>query len=83
MYNYSLLIYKHDVIEPVTDSMIPLNWYQKNQYVINFTNDDMISKFQTFKNQKLDTFYLTESMRIQQLQMTDKYWDELNTLYSI
>ena len=51
---------------------------QKKYYVTNFTSDDMVSKFEVFKNHKLDTFYPTESMITEWLQMIDGYGDEVN-----
>ena len=57
--NYTLLIRKQEVIIHIHNSMIPMALCQKNQCVINFTTDEMISKFEVLTNHKLDTFYLT------------------------
>ena len=62
--------------------MIPLDCFQKNKYVINLTTYDMISKFEAFKNSKLDTFYLTEITGTKWVQMIDQYWNEESTPYS-
>ena len=39
----------------------------------------MISKFEAFTNNKLDTFYLTERMTIERIQIIYEYWDEVDT----
>ena len=43
MYNDKVLICKQEVINPITDYMIPVDFCQKNKPVINFTTDDMTS----------------------------------------
>ena len=48
MYNDKLLIFKQEVIPPIPDYIIPEDILQKNQNVIKFTSDDMISKFEAF-----------------------------------
>ena len=53
----------HEVINPITDSMIIVNFCQKKRYVIIFTTDDMVSKFEFFPDPKLDTVYTTKAMR--------------------
>ena len=45
LYNDKVLILKQEVIPPIYDSMIPVDFGQKNHYVISFTSDEMISKF--------------------------------------
>ena len=45
MYNDKLLIRKRYVIPNMNDSMIPVDFFQKNETVINFTTDVMTSKF--------------------------------------
>ena len=47
----------------MSDSMISVDCYQKNKYVITFTTDDMISKFEAFENHKLVILYLTKRMK--------------------
>ena len=42
MYNDKLIILKREVITDINDSMIPVNFCQNNNNVINFTTDDMI-----------------------------------------
>ena len=49
--------------------MIPLDWFQKNQYVINLTSNKITFKFEAFTNQEINTFYLTEIMRTEWTQM--------------
>ena len=51
------------------DYMIPMDCSQNTQYVINFTSDEMISKFEAFTNNKKDTFHLIKSTRTEWLQM--------------
>ena len=55
--------------------MIPVDYFQNNKQVINFTTDDTVSKFEAFANHKLDTFYLTENTITEWIQVQDKYWD--------
>ena len=45
IYNYKLIIRKREVINPIPDSMIPVDLCQNNEPVINFTTDDTRSKF--------------------------------------
>ena len=68
VYNGRLLVRKWEVIIPITDYIIPEGFCQNNQYVINFNTDDMISKFEAFTKNNLDTLYLTESMRTEWIQ---------------
>ena len=53
-YNDNALIQKWETIDPILYHMIPLDWCQNNQYVINFNIDDMTPKFKVFKN----TYYI-------------------------
>ena len=55
---------------------------QKTASIINFTTDDMTSKFELFSNNKMNNQYLTEIMRTNWLQILDEYWDEKYTPYS-
>ena len=54
MQNDKLLIHKQEAIITNPEYMIPAYCCQNNQYVINFTNNDMISKFEAFTKNKLD-----------------------------
>ena len=45
MYDDKGIIKKQEVITPITNSIIPEDCFQNNRYVINFTSNDMISKF--------------------------------------
>ena len=49
--------------------------------MINFTADDMTSKFEFFQKKK-NNLYLTESMPTDWMHMLDKNWDERNIPYS-
>ena len=62
--------------------MVPEDFCQNNQYLITFTTDENISKFEVFTNNKLDTLYPTESTRIEWLQTLYEYWDKGDTLFS-
>ena len=42
-------------------SVIPVNLCKNNKYVIKFTTDEMISNFELFTKNKMDTLYLTEN----------------------
>ena len=64
MYNDRLLICKLDVILPIPDSMMPIDCCKNNDNVINFTTDDIISRFEAFSKNKVDALYLTKIMRI-------------------
>ena len=63
MYNDEVPIWKQDVIPPIPDSMIPVDFSQNNYHVIIFTPDDIRSKFESFSKNKSDALYLTESMQ--------------------
>ena len=43
------------------DSIITVVLCQKNEPIINFTTDDMRSKFEVFSKNKMGVLYLTES----------------------
>ena len=55
--------------------MVPVDCFQKKKYETNFTAYDMIFKFEVVKNHKPDTFYLTETMRTEWIQVLDEYRD--------
>ena len=59
VYNDKLLIRKRESIPPIPDYMIPVDLFQKNKCVINFTNNDMRSKFEMFLKNNMDALYLT------------------------
>ena len=63
MYNDKVPIWKQEVIPTVPYSFIPVNFSRNNYHVINFTPDDMRSKFEAFSKKKMDALYLTESMQ--------------------
>ena len=69
MYHANVLIFKREVFTPITDYNIPVDCCQNNQYIINFTTDDNISKFEAYTNYKPDTLYLTESMKTEWIQV--------------
>ena len=82
MQNDKVLIHKWMAINPITESMITEDCSKKNQYVIDFTYNYMISNFEAFKRNKLYKSNITEVMRIEWIQMIDEYWDEGDTPYS-
>ena len=49
MYKNKVIILKREVIPSIPDSMIPVDFFQKNSSVINSTTDDMTYKFEMFK----------------------------------
>ena len=62
--------------------MIPVYFSQKHLPIINFTTDNMTSKFELFSNNKINALYLNERMKTDWLNVLDKYWDERNRPYS-
>ena len=62
--------------------MIPVYCCPKNESIINFTTDNMISKFGFFSRSKINHLYLNGSMKIDWLQMLYDYWDEKDIVYS-
>ena len=73
---------KKEVIPPIPYSIIPVNCSKNNDHVINFTPDDMRSKFEAFSKNNMDALYITESMQKEWFQIMDEYWDEVNKKYS-
>ena len=63
MYNNRVIIRKREVIPPITDHMITDYFCQNQSSVINFTTDDVISKFELFSKNMMNNIYITESMR--------------------
>ena len=59
MYNNNMIIWGHEVIAPIPNSMIPVGFFPKNKYVINLTTDDMIYKFEVYVDHNMDVLYLT------------------------
>ena len=49
---------------------------------MNFTTDDMTSKFGFFSEKKMIDIYLTESMKTYWQQMLYEQWEEIDTPYS-
>ena len=56
--------------------MIPVDFCQKNSSIVNFTTDDMTSKFELFSEKKINNLHQTEIIRTDWLQILDEYWDE-------
>ena len=81
MYSDNILICKQYSISPNNYSIVLVDFCQNNQYIITFTTEYMVSKFEVFTNHKLDKFYITEIMRTECLQMIDEYRDEESTPY--
>ena len=81
MHNDKALIRKQEFICDITYSTIPLDFFQRNKFIINFTTDDMVSKFEAFTNYKIYTFDLTEIMRTECLQVIDEYRDKENNSF--
>ena len=52
LYKDKVLASKREVIPPIPDSMIAVYFFQKNKLFINFTNEDMTSKFESFSKKK-------------------------------
>ena len=63
MYKYKVLVHKREVIPYITDSMIPVDFRQKDNRIINFTTDDMTSKFELFSKKTIDVIYLNERIQ--------------------
>ena len=45
MYSDNIIIQKWGFIPPIPDYMIPVDCCNQDKYVINFTTDEMLSKF--------------------------------------
>ena len=61
--------------------MIPVGCCKNNSSIINFTTDDMTSKFELFSDNKMNNIYLTEIMQTDWLYILDRNWDEKDTPY--
>ena len=66
---------------PITDSMIPVDFFQFFS-IMNFTTDDMTSKFGLFSENKIIALYLTESMKTRWPRILDEHWKEIDAPYS-
>ena len=62
MYNDNIILHKREFVPTITDSTIPVDCCQ-NESIINFTTDDMTSKFELFSKKKKNNLYLTVIMR--------------------
>ena len=62
--------------------MITDYFCQNQSSVINFTTDDVISKFELFSKNMMNNIYITESMRKYWMHILDEYLDEEDTPYS-
>ena len=82
MYNKTVTIFKSEVILPIPVYMIQDNLCQNNDHVINFTTNDMRSKFEAFSKNKLYALYRTESTRTEWIQNLYELWDEVDKPYS-
>ena len=51
MYKNKIIIHKREVIPTITESMILVDFCKVFLPIINFTTDDMTSKFECFKEQ--------------------------------
>ena len=52
MYNNKVIIIEIEIITPIPDSMIPMDFCQKYLPINNFTTDDIRSKFEFFQRIK-------------------------------
>ena len=79
MYNNKVIIFKREVIYPISDSMIPVDCCEK-------MHPSLISQLMTwypsFLREKTNHLYLTEIMKTDWLHMLDDYWNEKDTPYS-
>ena len=82
MYKNKVKLCTRESIPLIPDYMIPVDCCKKNASIINFTTDDMISKFELFPKNKMNNIYLAEIMGTDWLQMLDEYRDEKGTPYS-
>ena len=82
MYDNKLIISIRQVITLIIDSMIHMDFCQKNLSIFNITTDDMASMFNFFSRNKMNNLHLTESMRTDWIQMLDRYCNEIDTTCS-
>ena len=59
--------------------MIHVDFCQKNESIINLTTDDITSKSEFFKKNKMNNLYLTGIMQTYWPQMLDENWYEKYT----
>ena len=62
MYNDEVLIHRLEAIPRIHGSMFLVDLCQNNESVVNFTTDDMTSKFEAFSNNNIDALYITSFM---------------------
>ena len=72
MYRDKLIILEGEVIPPITDSMIPIDFCKNN--INNLTTEDII-----FSNNKMYERYITEIVQIDWLHPLDEYRYEEDT----
>ena len=82
MYKNKLILLKIEVINPITDSMIPVDYCQKISPIIIFTTDDITSKSKLFLKKTINALCLSESIQTDWLQRLYEYWEEVDTPYS-
>ena len=63
VYNDTLIICKQEGIARIPTYLIPVDFSYKEKYLVNYITADIVSKFETFAKNKLDTLYLTEIIR--------------------
>ena len=64
------ILLKREVIIPIPDSMISVDFFQKSS-IINFIPDDITSGFELFSKKKMNNIYLTEIMITDWIHMLD------------
>ena len=82
MYNNKVIIHKRGVITPIPDYMILVDFCQIFLPIIDFTTDDMITKFGLFLENKTNALYITEIIQTYWIHMLDEYLEEEDTAYS-
>ena len=70
MYNYKVLVFKLEVILPITYYMIPVDFCQQI-YIINFSTENMTLKFELYSKNKINALCIIEIMRTDWLHMLD------------
>ena len=74
MYKDKVIISKRELIPPIPDYMLPVDFCKKiNLPINNFTTYDMTYTFELFSKKKMNYLYLTESMQTYWLHMLDEY----------
>ena len=75
MYKNKVRIQKIEVVPPIPDYIIPMDFCQNYSSVINFKTCYMTSKFGLFSKNKMNNIYITESMQTDWLHMIYEYWE--------